>query len=104
MQRHNKSRRHQRAANARWRAAEQKAQAERDAGITDRAPMIDTRQPIILDLRSYGGELLQIEPRLGYISCRLIDAGGTVRDCAALKTLLHRVADSLRRRLSIWSE
>jgi hypothetical protein len=77
------------------RAAEARAQAEREAGIPDREPQADARQRITLDLRSYGGERLHIEPRMGYIACRLLDDAGTVKDCAALKTLLHRWADSL---------
>jgi hypothetical protein len=97
MQRHKKSRRHQHAARCRWRAVKARAQAEREAGIPDREPLPDTRQPITLDLRSYGGQLLRIEPRLGYLACRLTDEAGNVRDCAALKTLLHRIADSLPR-------
>jgi hypothetical protein len=98
-----KSKRHQRAARARWRAAEARAQAERDAGIPDREPLTDARQRITLDLRSYGGERLHIEPRMGYIACRLLDDAGTVKDCAALKTLLHRVADGLPRTMGVRS-
>lgn len=91
-----KSDRHVRAANARWRAAVDRAEAERDAGIPDREPDADMRQPISLDLSSYGGQRLRIEPRRGYIACRAIDeATGEVADCAALKTLLHRIADKL---------
>ena len=97
-----KSRRHVNAANARWRAAEQRAEAERQAGIPDRQPIEDLRQPIALDLRTWGGRHLRIEPRQGYISARAIDAAtGDVVECAALKTLLHRIADSLPRRLSL---
>lgn len=32
----------------------------------------DARQPITIDLSSYGGPCLRIEPRLGYISVRAI--------------------------------
>ncbi len=89
MQRH-KSVRHQRAANARWR--EVAAQAERDAGIPDREPIEDLRQPFDLDLRTWGGRHLRIEPRHGYISARAVDADtGEVVACAALKTLLHGI-------------
>ena len=91
-----KSQRHANAARARWRNAEARAQAERDAGIPDREPQTDLRQPITLDLRSYGGKLWRIEPRRGYIACRAIDETGTVQ-CAALKTLLHSLADGLPR-------
>ena len=98
MQRH-KSRRHQRAANARWRAAEMRAQAERDAGIPDSEPLVDVRQPCVIDLRGAGGPLLTLEPRAGYIAWRQRDDAGGVQDCAAIKTLLHRLADTLPRTL-----
>jgi hypothetical protein len=93
-----KSIRHQHAANARWRA--DKAQRERDDGIPDRAPMTDARQPCVIDLRGAGGPMLTLEPRLGYIAWRQRDEAGAVTDCAALKTLLHRLADMLPRTLS----
>lgn len=97
-----KSKRHQRAANARWRAAEARAQAERAAGIEDRAPVTDARDPIVLDLTTHGGPRLRLEPRAGYIACRLIDdATGELLQCAALKTLLHGIADRLPRRLGL---
>lgn len=93
-----KSRRHQRAADARWRLAEERAQAERDAGIPGRT---DCRQPISLDLSSYGGPRLRIEPRPGYVSSRAIDEDtGRVVCVAALKTLLHSVADGLPRMMA----
>lgn len=91
-----KSRRHQIAAMARWRAARWHADYEREAGIPDRPAPTDCRDTITLDLRSYGGRLYRIEPRLGYIACRATDDSGQV-ECAALKTLLHRIADSLPR-------
>jgi hypothetical protein len=94
-----KSSRHVKAANARWRAVA--AQAERDAGIPDREWAEDQRQPFDLDLRSWGGPVLHIEPRRGYIAARAIDESGQVVACAALKTLLHRVADSLPRTASV---
>ena len=97
MQRRKKSARHVHAARSRWRAAEARAEAEREAGITDRTATVDCRQRITLDLSSYGGQRLHLEPRLGYIACRLLDDTGQVLDCAALKTLLHRIADSLPR-------
>ena len=95
-----KSRRHQKAAHARWRAAAERAQAERDAGIPDREDVPDFRQPISLDLRSAGGELWHIEPRRGYVSWRALDEAGQVRECAALKTLLTRIAAKLPRLVS----
>lgn len=94
-----KSARHVRAANARWRAAEFRAQAERDAGIPDVPMPSDNRQPFDLDLRSAGGDLWRIEPRIGYIAWRAIDSGGEIRRCAALKTLLHALAGGLPRQL-----
>jgi hypothetical protein len=61
----------------------------------------DVRQPFELDLTSYGGPNLRIEPRLGYVACRLIDADtGCVLRAAALKTILRDLADSLPRTLS----
>jgi hypothetical protein len=94
-----KSRRHQRAAAARWRG--DRAQAERDAGIPDREPLTDCRDPLVLDLRSHGGKRLRIEPRVGYIAVRVLDdETGVVIQCCALKTALHRIADSLPRTLS----
>jgi len=91
-----KSKRHVMAAAARWRAAESRAQAERDAGIPDRAPDRDQRQPITLDLCSYGGGMLTIEPRIGYISVRVMQDGAVVH-CAAMKQALHWIADQLPR-------
>ena len=94
-----KSARHVRAANTRWRA--EHAQRERDEGIPDRAPDTDCRQPILLDLTSYGGRRLRIEPRRGYVASRAVDeATGQVMHCAAIKELLHRIADELPRMLA----
>jgi hypothetical protein len=93
-----KSPRHVKAARARWRAAEARAQAERDAGIPDRPALVDLRQPFDLDLTTWGGRRLRIEPRLGYIAARVIDAAtGECLECAALKTALHNLADALPR-------
>ena len=85
-------------ATQRYRSAEWRADAAREAGIPDRIEPDDTRQPITIDLRSYGGPCLRIEPRRGYIAVRAIDEAGAVRACA-LKTLLHQLADSLPRTL-----
>lgn len=94
--RHRKSRRHAHAANCRWR--EWRAAAERDRGIEDRLPVVDTRQPIDLDLRCVGGPRVVLEPRAGYMAWRLRDADtGEVTRCAAIKTLLREIADSLPR-------
>ncbi len=96
-----KSHRHQRAANAHWRAAEARAQAERDAGIPDREPIIDARQCIDIDLSSHGGPRLRIEPRVGYVACRMVNIDTGAVECAALKTLLHTLADRLPRRMGL---
>jgi hypothetical protein len=94
-----KSRRHVNAAKARWRAAEQRADDERAAGIPDRA-FEDLRQPITLELASAGYRNLRIVPRPGYISWRSYDADTDEPiECAALKELLHRIADRLPRQL-----
>ena len=94
-----KSQRHVKAANARWR--EVRAQAERDAGIPDRHEVEDARQPIPLDLTSYGGPRLRIEPRRGYLAARAVDEDtGQVVHCAAIKELLHRIADQMPRMLA----
>ena len=99
MQRH-KSKRHQNAARARWRRAEIRADEERAAGIPDRTHD-DCRQPFPLDLRSYGGPNLRIEPKRGYVASRAVDAEtGKVIACAALKTLLRGIADSLPQMLA----
>ena len=60
---------------------------------------IDSRQPITLDLRAAGGGVETLEPRIGYVAWRRTDEAGEVKDCAALKTLLHRIADELPRQL-----
>jgi len=53
----------------RW--AQDRADAERAAGIEDLPLLSDDRDVLPLDLRNHGGENWQIEPRLGYASCRL---------------------------------
>ncbi len=101
MHRCKKSRRHQLAARARWRAAEARAQAEREAGIHDRQEPSDCRDAVELDLTSYGGARLRIEPRLGYHSCRVVDIdSGRVIACVAMKTALHDIASALPRMLA----
>ena len=96
-----KSQRHVRAAAARWRAAQDRAEAERAAGIEDLPMPTDARQPLDLDLRSWGGPLVRIEPRAGYIAGRAIDVeAGQLIECAALKTLLRTIARKLPRTLS----
>lgn len=82
----------------RYRAQERKAQAERDAGIPDRVDA-DFRTACMVDLRGAGGPLLTLEPRRGYHAWRMVE-DGKVKDCAALKTLLHRIADDLPRTIA----
>ena len=83
-----------RTAAQRHRAQERKAQAERDAGIPDRVDD-DFRTACMLDLRGAGGPLLYLEPRRGYHAWRRMSADNKPIDCAAIKTLLHRIADEL---------
>lgn len=91
MQRSHKSHRHVAAANARWRV--DKAQAERDAGIPDEPMPDEFRRPFPLPLKSAGYRDLHIEPRLGYVSWRALDAEtGEVLHCAAIKELLRWIA------------
>lgn len=86
-----KSSRHVNAANARWRAV--KAQDERDDGIPDEPIIEDRRQPFDLPLSVAGFVDLRIEPRLGYVSWRAVDAAtGQVLHCAAMKSLLRWIA------------
>ena len=78
-----KSARHVNAANARWRAV--RAQDERDNGIPDEPIIEDRRQPFDLPLAGAGFVDLRIEPRLGYVSWRAVDAAtGQVLHCAAM--------------------
>ncbi len=96
MQRH-KSARHVRAANARWRRAD----AERSEGIPDAPLYADTRHPFDLPLQHAGFLDLRIEPRLGYVSWRAVDAAsGEVLHCAALKELLRWIAGQVPRMLA----
>lgn len=95
-----KSRRHQHAANVRWR--EERAQAERDAGIPDREPVIDARQPFLLPLSHFGFRDLWIEPRLGRVAWRALDAQTReVVHCAASKELLRWAAKETPRLLAV---
>jgi hypothetical protein len=94
-----KSLRHQHAANTRWRA--ERAQAERDAGIPDREPEADAREPFDLPLKRAGFRDLRIEPRLGYVAWRAVDTdSGEVLRCAALKELLRWAASETPRMLA----
>jgi hypothetical protein len=95
-----KSRRHVAAANARWRARELRAAAEREAGIPDRAQQ-DNRAPFSLPLKACGYRDLRIEPRLGYVAWRAVDADtGEVLHAAALKELLRWIAAQVPRMLA----
>ena len=97
-----KSPRHIKAANARWSAAEQRAAAERAAGIEDRPAPEDYRKAFPLPLAHLGWRDLQIEPRIGYVSWRAVDAEtGEVLHCAALKELLRWVARRLPKMLAV---
>jgi hypothetical protein len=95
-----KSQRHVNAANSRWRNAEARAQAERDAGIPDEPMWQDRRQPFDIPLKAAGYRDLRIEPRLGYVAWRAIDAEtGELLHCAAIKELLRWVAKQVPRQL-----
>ncbi len=86
----------------RFRARERRAQWEREDGIPDREPMTDNRQPFTLDLAAAGFHDLRIEPRLGYVAWRAVDVeSGEVLHCAALKELLHWIADQVPRMLAM---
>ena len=101
MQRH-KSKRHVNAANARWRAAEVRAQCERDDGIPDRPVQEDCRTPFLLPLAAVGYHDLWIEPRLGFVAWRAVRIDtGEVLHCAALKELIHWIADRVPRMLAM---
>lgn len=97
-----KSQRHQIAAKARWRAAEIRAEAEHAAGIPDREPMQDIRQPFYLPFAHLGWRDVRIEPRLGYIAWRCVDADtDEVIACKALGELLRWIAAQVPRQLGI---
>ena len=76
------------------------ADDERQADIPDRVDG-ENRQPFPLLLKSAGFHDMQIEPRLGYVAWRAVDMGtGNVLHSAALKELLHWIADQLPRMIS----
>jgi hypothetical protein len=86
----------------RSRSRQRRAQSEREEGIPDREPVTDARQPFLLPLRACGLRDLRIEPRLGYVAWRAVDVDtGEVLHCAALKELMHWIADRLPRMLAI---
>lgn len=72
------------------RSAMDRADYERSMGVPDRQPISDDREVISLDLRSHGGKNWQIEPRLGYTSCRVRDMeSGAVEFCGTMKQCLR---------------
>ena len=86
----------------RSKARERRAQWERDDGIPDREPLTDTREAFTLDLAAAGFCDMRIEPRIGYVAWRAVDvATGEVLHCAALKELLHWIADRLPRKMAM---
>ena len=80
-------------------AALRRAQAERDAGIPDRPAETDVRETLYLDLTTWGGPYLRIQPRPMHISARVTDMETQSVQQVAIKTLLHRIADQLPRTL-----
>ena len=81
--------------------AEQRAEAERAAGIPDAPLLADIRRTFDLPMAHLGWRDLRIEPRIGYVAWRAVDAQtGEVLQCAALKELLRWVAVKLPRMLS----
>lgn len=93
-----KSPRHQRAANTRWRM--RNADAERAAGIPDRPELVDHRQPFDLPLARLGWRDVRLEPRLGYVAWRCVDAAtGDVLACKALGEMLRWIAAQVPRQL-----
>jgi hypothetical protein len=94
-----KSQRHVNAARARWRAAEVRAETEREAGTPDRGPITDDRRPFLLPLKALGWRDVEIEPRLGRLTkWHAVDAETQeALHSAALKELLHWCADRVPR-------
>jgi len=96
-----KSKRHQRAANVRWRNAEARANAERAEGIGDRPAPGDCRQPFALPLAHLGWRDVLIEPVAGRIAWRARDAEtGEAVHAASLKEMLRWVAGQVPRMLA----
>jgi hypothetical protein len=60
----------------------------------------DHRQPITIDLRPGGGRAYVLEPRIGYVAWRVLDANTReVLKFCALKEALHWIADQTPRQL-----
>jgi len=64
----------------------------------------DFRRPCVLDLRGAGGPLLTLEPVPRRVAWRARAEDGRVVKRAAIKTLLHAVADDMTRMRSFDSE
>ena len=78
----------------RW--AEDRAHHERSIGIPDREPLVDLRDVVPLDLRKHGGKEWQVEPRLGYTSCKVRDVEtGKVEFVGTMKQCLRWVSRQL---------
>lgn len=82
----------------RWAA--DRADYERSIGIPDREPITDLRDVVPMDLSKHGGKRWQIEPRLGYTSCRVrdmdteaVECVGTMKQC--LRWMSRQVAHRL---------
>ena len=62
---------------------------------------IDPRRPFLMPLKSAGYRDLHIEPRIGYVAWRALDADtGELLHCAALKELLRWVAAQVPRMMA----
>lgn len=69
-------------------------------GVEDEPLLSDDRNVLPLDLRKHGGENWQIEPRLGYASCRLRDMdSGKVVMVGTLKQVFRHLSRTQPHRL-----
>lgn len=84
------------------RADRKRAEAEA-AGIPMRDDA-DFRRPCMLDLRGAGGPLLTLEPVPRKVAWRARSEDGRVVKRAAIKALLHDVADDMTRMRSFRSD
>lgn len=80
------------------RARRDAADAERAAGIPDRA-QDDVREPIELDMRCAGGPCVTFRPVARKTSWNAYDDSGRFLRRGTLKQLLHAFADQLPRQL-----
>ena len=87
---------------ARDALAERKRSEAESAGIPMRDDA-DCRRPCVIDLRGAGGPLLTLEPVPRKVAWRARDDSGAVVKRAAIKSLLHSVADDMARMLSFRS-